>query len=813
MVPDKDKTNIEPREITQEMKESYIDYAMSVIVSRALPDVRDGLKPVQRRILYAMYEDRLFSTAKFRKSATVVGSTLGRYHPHGDAPVYEALVRMAQDFVMRYPLVQGQGNFGSIDGDPPASMRYTEAKLSPVGEELLRDIEKDTVDFRPNYDGTRKEPVVLPSPLPNLLMQGSIGIAVGMATSIPPHNLSELVLAICYLIDNPQAETKDLLKFIQGPDFPTGGIVFADEDLVKTYAQGRGKITVRGVANIEEIKPGRFAIVITEIPYQVQKSELLKQFARLVEQKKIENIKDIRDESDRQGMRIVIELSKSAHPQKILNALYKFTDLQKSFNFNMLALVKGIKPEVLGLKDILVQFIEHRREVVVRRSKYELAKAKERAHILEGILKCLRDIDKAIRIIRRSENREKAKVNLQKAFGLTEKQALAVLEIRLQQLARMEIEAVEKELNEKRKLIKELESLLKSPKKIDSKIKEELLVLKEKFGDERRTKVVKGKPRELQDEDLVVQEETIIILTDKGFIKRVSPKAFKLQKRGGKGISGIEIKEEDSISHFVLAKTLDELLFFTDRAQAFKLKVFEIPEEGRSSKGKPLANFINVLPQEKILSLLVISKDSPFKFIFMVTKKGIGKRTKLEEFSNIRSSGILALKMKSQDSLTEAELTTGKDLVVLTTKKGQTIIFPEEQVRIMGRVASGVKLLKLAKDDEVISLERISKEDLTQAYLLTLTEKGFAKKTKLSEFRVQNKGGSGIKSARLDSKTGGIVFAKVITPEFESIFAITSKGRVIRVDLKGIPSLSRNSKGVRILKTKEGDVISSAICH
>jgi len=809
---------IKEREITQEMQESYLDYAMSVIISRALPDIRDGLKPVHRRILYAMYEDGLRHSAKFRKSATVVGATLGRYHPHGDAPVYEALVRMAQDFSLRYPLIEGQGNFGSIDGDSAASMRYTECRLSPIGEEMLKDIEKNTVDFRPNYDGTRKEPVVLPSPLPNLLLNGSLGIAVGMATNIPPHNLSEVVDACVYLIDNPQSTTEDLFKFLQGPDFPTGGIIYGKKNIISAYSQGKGAILMRGKAEIQEQKKGTFQIIITEIPYQVQKSELVKQFARLVEEKKIEGIKDIRDESDREGMRIVIELKRDAYPKKILNALYKYTDLQKNFHLNMLALIEGIQPKVLSLVDLLNYYLQHKKEVILRRTKFELEKAKERAHILEGLMVALKNIDEVIKVIKRSQSREEAKKNLQKKFRLTEIQANAILEMKLQNLAKLEREKIEKELKELKKRIKELTLILKSPKKVKEVMKKELLELKQKYGDERKTKVVSYLPGEIGEEELIPHEETIIILTQGGFIKRVKPTLYKIQKRGGKGMIGIEITEEDMVEHFLAANTLDKLLFFTDSGKVFQCYVWEIPEMSRTAKGRGLLNFLELSREEKVLSLVSYSKEDEKegkKYLVMVTKQGIIKKTELSAFKNVRRNGLIAIKLQKDDLLKKAVICNQGDEIILTTKKGKAIRFKEKDLRAMGRQAGGVTGIKLEKEDEVIGMDIIKAQSSklkAQSYLLVITENGYGKRTKIGDYRVQKRGGSGIKAAKVTEKTGEIVFSQVIGEEEKDVIVISKKGQVIRISLGSIPILGRVTSGVRVMKLDKGDKIASAIC-
>lgn len=839
---------IKPREITEEMKESYIDYAMSVIISRALPDVRDGLKPVHRRILYAMYEDGLRHDAKFRKSATVIGSVLGRYHPHGDQAVYDALARMTQSFSLRYPLINGQGNWGSID-DPGeyAAMRYTECRLSKIGEEMLKDIEKNTVDLTDNYDGTRKEPTVLPSPLPQLLLNGSLGIAVGMATNIPPHNLSEVVDALIYLIDHPKATTEDLFKFIKGPDFPTGGLIFDRESIIEAYSQGKGPILTRGKAEIVEQaytarravgpnreKTGRQQIIISEIPFQVQKSVLLEQIANLVSEKKIEGIKDIRDESDKEGMRVVIELQREAIAQKVLNQLYKFSDLQKTFHLNMIALVEGIQPRVLSLPDLLNYFISHRQEVVFRRTKFDLEKAKERAHILEGLHKCLANIDAVISTIKKSKDREDAKKNLIKRFRLTEIQANAILDMRLSQLAKLERKKIEDELKEMRAKIKELTAILKSPQKIKEVIKKELTQLKENFGDERKTKVVIQKVGEIAEEDLIPQEETIITLTQGGYIKRINPALYRKQKRGGKGILGMKTIQDDIVEHFIDANTHDYLLFFTDSGKVFRTPVYEIPEGQRVARGRGLLNFLEISPQEKVLSIFPLGKKDSYppttllpkpthpkeelgiKYIVIVTKNGIIKKTSLREFENVRRSGLIAITLKKGDLLRSVQKTTGQDEIILVTKKGQAIRFKEKEIRPMGRTASGVKGIRLRKGDEVVGMDTISSADVKRRqpgkeYLLVVTENGLGKRTDLKEYRLQGRGGSGIKTAKVTPKTGDLVASKVLTDE-EDLIVISQKGQVIRTKISQIPKLSRATQGVRIMKLEEGDKVASATC-
>jgi len=802
------------KEISQEMKESYIDYAMSVIVSRALPDVRDGLKPVQRRILYTMYEDGLRHNAKFKKSANVVGACLGRYHPHGDQPVYDALIRMAQPFTLRYPLIQGQGNIGSID-DPGeyAAMRYTECRLSKIGEEMLRDIEKETVDFVPNYDGTRKEPVVLPSPLPQLLLNGCLGIAVGMATNIPPHNLKEVCDALIYLIDHPKANTEDLFKFIQGPDFPTGGLVYNKKEMIEAYSIGKGPILVRAKAEILENERGRPIILISEIPYQVQKSQLLEQMAKLVTEKKIEGIKDIRDESDREGLRIVIELSKGAHPKRVLNALYKFTDLQKVFHLNMVALVEGILPRSLSLIDIFNHFLTHRREVVLRRSKFELKKAKEREHILEGIKKCLGKIEEVVRIIKGSKDREMAKERLMKRFTLDKIQAEAILETKLSALAKLEREKIENELKEIEVKIKELTEILKSPKKVDEVIKKELIYLKENFGDERKTKVFEESLEEIPEEELIPEEETLITLTRGGYIKRSDPKEFRAQKRGGRGILGIKTIGEDFVEHFLLCNTHDNLLVFTDSGKVFKIPVYEIPKEERQSRGMGIFNFLEISPEERILSLISVGKRDEkegLKYILFATKDGLIKKTPISEFKNVRRTGLMAISLKKGDLLRKTQKSSGEDEIILATKKGQAIRFREKEIRPMGRQAAGIKGIKLKKDDEVVGMEVI-KKGTSKGNLLILTENGFGKRVEIREFKAQKRGGMGIRCTKVSQKTGELVEVKFLLEETDLI-CVSRKGKIFKTKISSIPRQKRQGQGIRIMRLEEGDKIASAIC-
>jgi len=839
---DSNRGNVNQREIVTELKESYIDYAMSVIVARALPDVRDGFKPVHRRILYAMAESGLRSNTKHRKSMAVVGEVLKSYHPHGDTAVYESLVRMAQDFNMRYTLVDGQGNFGSIDGDGAAAARYTECRLSKIGDEMLKDIEKDTVKFIDNYDGTTQEPTVLPSPLPQLLLNGSLGIAVGMATNIPPHNLTEVLDASIHLLDHPKAETEDLFEFVQGPDFPTGGIIYDQKEIISAYSQGKGAILMRGKADVVEKKDGSEQIIITEIPYQVLKSTLVEQMAELVSEKKVEGIKDIRDLSDREGMRIVIDVKKGFQPQRILNRLYKFTSLQKTFHLNLLALVDGIQPEILSLSDVLKYFIKHREEVVTRRTKYDLEKAKERAHILEGLMIALKNIDAVIQTIKKSADRDEARVNLIKKFKLTERQAVAILEMRLQTLAGLERKKIEDELKAILETIKDLMAILKSPERLKTIIKKEFLELKEKFGDKRRTKVVKGKLGEITEVDLVPLEETIVTLTTGGYIKRINPATYKIQKRGGKGIMGMKTMQDDIVEHFLTASTHDNLMFFTDSGKVFQTQVYEIPEGTRVARGRGLLNFLELSTEEKVLSLIPMpasasgSAKTPIKeagqsggkdkYLVMVTKNGKIKKTDLAEFENVRKSGIIAIKLEKGDALKKVVKTTGGDDIILATKNGISIRFKEKDIRPMGRAAAGVKGIRLKKGDEVIGIDVIEKnlpiDEKTQKpakqYFLIVMENGYGKRTDIGQYKVQSRGGSGIKTAKITSKTGPVVMSSILeitvgnSTEEEDLIVISRKGQVIRTSVKSISLLGRATQGVRIMRLEEGDKVASGAC-
>ena len=811
-------TRVEPREITEELRDSYLDYAMSVIVARALPDVRDGLKPVHRRILWAMWESGITASDKLRKSANTVGYVMARYHPHGDTAIYDSLVRMAQNFSLRYPLIQGQGNFGSIDGDNAAAMRYTEARLSKIAGELLLDIDKETVNWTPNYDGQFEEPKVLPAKLPNLLINGGLGIAVGMATSIPPHNLTEVIDATLHLIEEPKAESKDLMQFIQGPDFPTGGIIYDRKSIIEAYLTGRGGITTRGVAEIKE-KGKEFSIEITAIPYQVNKSELITKMAELVTEKKIEGIRDIRDESDREGMSIVIELKSNANPQKILNQLYQFTDLQKDFHLNMIALANGIQPQLMSVKEILAAYIEHRKEVVRRRAEFDLKKAEERAHILMGLSKALSSIDRVIATIKKSQDKEDAHKNLVKIFKFSDIQANAILEMRLQTLAALEQQKIEEELKEKRKMIAELQLLLKSPQKILQVIKNELAELKTKYGDERKTKVVATGLKDFKEEDLIPKEETVITISRGGYIKRVPPETFRIQKRGGKGLIGSDVAEEDLLSHFMAASTHDNILFFTDRGRVFQTKVYEIPVGSRTAKGKPIQNFLEIPTDENVNAVIAYGnpatpegkKELDSKFLVMATKNGVIKKTPLADFQNVRRNGIICIKLKKNDLLKWAKLSTGKDEIVISTEKGQAIRFKESQVRPMGRAASGVRAIRLKKDDAVSSMDLVEPQNAKAQKLLVIMANGFGKQTPIAKYRLQNRGGSGIKTAKITAKTGQIVSAQVIDEE-EDILAISAKGQIIRTKINTVRVASRATQGVKIISLNAGDKVAGIIC-
>jgi len=797
------ESRIISREISEELKEAYLDYAMSVIISRALPDVRDGLKPVQRRILYVMYEEGLRSNAKFRKSATVVGSTLGRYHPHGDMAVYEALVRMAQDFSLRYPLIEGQGNFGSIDGDPPAAQRYTECRLTPLAEEMLLDIDKETVEFMSNYDGTRLEPKYLPAKIPQLILNGTMGIAVGMATNIPPHNLKEVCEGIIYLIDHEEATVEELMNFIKGPDFPTGGIIYGKKDLLEAYFNGRGRVLCRARAEIDEEEN---KIIITEIPYQVNKAELLKRIALLVEEKKIEGIKDLRDESDKEGLRIVVELKNNALAKTVLNQLYHYTDLEKYIYFNFLALTEnGLQPEILSLKGILQEYIKHREQIIYRRISFLLKKAQERAHILEGLQKALNHIDEIIKLIKSSLSREDAFLKLQKKFGFSEVQANAILEMKLSNLARLEKEKIDNELEEKRKLIKEYTFILEHPQKIKEIIKEELKELIEKYQDERRTEIVDELPRGGSLEDLIPSEETLIVFSQKGYIKRVKPTILKEQKRGGRGVILFE-NEEDNLLLTFLCNLKDDLLIFTETGRLFKIKAYEILEGSRTSKGKNINSYIDLSENERVNIITPVSLKEINAYLFLATEKGIIKKTKLSEYQNIRKNGIVALKIEKDDRLIGAKISFEEDDIILITEKGQSIRFSEKDIRPLSRVSMGVKGMKVQKDDEIRDLIIINKKQEKTASILVVTENGYAKRTSLKEYRLQKRGGSGIKTLKVTEKTGFLAKGALVLNQESAIFT-SLKGQVIKIPLESIPVLSRTTQGIRVMKLEEQDKI------
>ncbi|HKM40526.1 MAG: DNA gyrase subunit A [Patescibacteria group bacterium] len=806
---------VEYQPISDEMSSSYLDYAMSVIVSRALPDARDGLKPVHRRILYAMWDLGLKPSAKFRKSATVVGEVLGKYHPHGDAAVYDSMVRMAQDFSMRYPLVRGQGNFGSMDGDGAAAMRYTEAKLAAVSEELLFDIEKDTVDFNPNYDDSQKEPQVLPAKLPNLLLNGGMGIAVGMSTNIPPHNLGELIGAINLLIDKPDSTVEDLMEFVKGPDFPTGGIIYDKKDILNAYATGKGGIVCRGKAEIKEHKSGSFQIIITELPYQVNKASLVEKIADLVKNKKLDGVKNLRDESDKDGVRVVLDLKKDSYPRKILNSLYRNTALQSTFHVNILALIDGLQPKVLTLKMALEEYIKHRQEVVRRRTEFELNKAKDRAHILEGLMVALKNIDAVIKVIKASKDKEVAKINLEKKFKLSERQAIAILEMRLQSLANLERMRIEDELKEKLKLIKELEGILASATKIKNIIKKENKELGEKFADERRTQVVAHGVKSFNVEDLIPNEDTMVMMTKDGYIKRIDPDVFKVQARGGKGVIGLTTKEEDSVEFMFTTQTHNDILFFTTKGRVFQLKAHEIPPASRTAKGTPVVNFLQLMNGEKITSTLPLDKIANYNYLFFATEKGLVKKVVTSFFNNVRRSGLIAIKIKDDDKLIWCKPSSGSDEISLITANGQAIRFSEKEVRDMGRNAAGVRGIKLKGDDIVVGMGVIE-TDLAKKknyQILTIMENGYGKRTNLSLYKVQGRGGSGIRTAKVTDKTGKIRSAFIIDKDRmknKDLIIISDEGQVIRVPYESVNELGRDTQGVRIMRFKnDNDCVAS----
>ncbi len=853
---------VKPVEITSELSKSYVDYAMSVIVARALPDVRDGLKPVHRRILYAMHLMGLGPSSSFSKSAKVVGEVLGKYHPHGDIPVYDALVRLAQDFSMRYPLIQGQGNFGSVDGDPPAAMRYTETKMSKIAQTLLSDIEKDTVNFADNFDATLKEPVYLPALLPNLLLMGSEGIAVGMATKIPPHNLREVVEAIVATIKrgkvtyeekkqkkqtefvikqislvasgekkapkNGEVEPskvsfesditiEELMKVLPGPDFPTAATIYDARSLTDVYATGRGKITIRGVAEIKEGARGRQQIVITEIPYQVNKARLVAKIAELVKEKKIKGISDLRDESDKEGLRVVVELKRDARPKAILNNIYKHTKLQTTFPANFVALVDGA-PFTVNLKQILVEYVKHRQKVVIRRTVFELTSAKRRAHILEGLKIALDNLDAVIRTIRRSRTQENAKNNLMRRFKLTDVQATAILDMQLRRLARLEREKIEKEYKEIKKLIDKLTAILRDPKKVLNIIVKEINDLKKNFGDTRKTKIYRQKIGDFSEEDLVAKKDTLITITKTGYIKRVPRGTYRSQRRGGKGVIGMTTKEEDEIDQIISATTHDLLLIFTDRGRVFGTRAWEIPETTRQAKGQAIVNIINVDQGEKILSILPIETGNSAKHLIMATRHGVVKKTRLSEFQNLRASGLIAIRLKTKDAVVSVHQTTGNDHALLVTRLGKAIRFPEKNARAMGRATSGVRGINLSPGDEVIAMELFA-EKLAKPSdrrrkvfrdILTISEKGLGKRTGLHLFPVQRRAGKGVKAAQVNEKTGPLACAIMVDQRVELIVITSKSGQVIKLPLKNVPQMGRATQGVILMRfAKKGDRVAA----
>jgi len=790
-----------PIYIEDEVKDSYLNYAMSVIVGRALPDVRDGLKPVHRRILYAMQDLGLEYPKPFKKSARIVGECLGKYHPHGDIALYDTLVRMAQDFSLRYPLVQGQGNFGSVDGDSPAAQRYTEARLAAISDEMLSDIDKDTVNFGPNFDASLKEPLLLPATLPNLLVNGSSGIAVGMATNIPPHNLNEVADAVIYILDHPEAEIKDLMRCIKGPDFPTGGIICGREGIKEAYATGRGKLTVRARATVEHQKNGKDLIAITEIPYQVQKSGLVEAIAALVEEKKIEGISDIRDESDKDGMRIVVELKRDCEPQIILNQLFKHTQLEETFGIIMLALVEN-RPRVLNLRQILDCYIEHRKVIIKRRTQFELDKALKRAHILEGLKIALKFIDRIIRTIKTSKNTEIAKERLMKEFGLSEIQSQAILEMQLQRLTALERDKIDAEYAELLKTIESCRVILASEKKVEGIIKEELEGLKKKYGDKRRTELV-GEVEELEVEDLIAEEDVVVTISHGGYIKRLPVSAYRKQKRGGRGVTGAEVKEEDFIKHLFVASTKDYILIFTDKGQVHWLKVYEIPQASKISKGKAIINLVQLEANSKISSTVPVKEFSADKYLVMVTRKGQIKKTRLDAYANPRKAGIIGITLDKDDGLIGVELTDGKQELLIGTKAGKAVRFSEAKVRDMGRQARGVRGISLAKKDEVIDMVLAQKGST----VLTVTELGFAKRTPIEEYRLTSRGGQGVINIKVTAKNGPAISLKSVSDNDE-LMVITQNGMFLRCAIKDIRATGRSAQGVRLIKLQEKDHVS-----
>lgn len=801
---DNERDKLVEIKIEDEMRNSYLDYAMSVIVSRALPDVRDGLKPVHRRILYAMDELGMTPDKQYRKSARVVGDVLGKYHPHGDSSVYGAMVRLAQDFNTRYLLVDGHGNFGSVDGDGAAAMRYTEARMTKLATEMLRDINKDTVSFRPNFDETLQEPTVLPSRFPNLLVNGSSGIAVGMATNIPPHNIREVIDGLALMIDDPEIAVDDLMKVIKGPDFPTGGIIMGKEGIRKAFRSGRGKVTLRAVAEIEESSRGKHSIIVSEIPYQVNKSNLIEKIAEYVRDKKLEGISDLRDESDREGMRIVIEVKRDANPKVVLNNLFKHTQLQTTFGIINLALVNG-EPKVLNLKEMLYYYLEHQKDIIIKRTKYDLNKAEERAHIVEGLKIALDNIDEIIKIIRGSGDDQEARDSLMSRFALSEKQAQAILDMRLKRLTGLERDKLEEEYEALIKEINRLREILASERLVMNIIKEELLEIKEKYGDMRRTRIMAAS-HEINLEDMIEDEDVVITLTHFGYIKRMPEGTYKPQRRGGRGIIALTKREEDFVEDLYITSTHSTILFFTNKGKVYSLKAYEIPEAGRQAKGTAIVNLLNLTGDEKVSAIIPLYKHNPEDNLVLITREGIIKKTGLDQFENIRKSGLIAVSLHESDELISVKLTDGSKDLIVVTKKGMAIRFSEKDVRNMGRSAMGVKGISLNEDDVVVAMEIVDDEK----NLLVISENGYGKRTPLTEYRLQNRGGKGLITYSIKDKTGDIVSAKVVS-DYEEVMMISLNGIVIRIGVSEISIMGRSTQGVTLMKMKDDKVVAVAM--
>ncbi|WP_018933831.1 DNA gyrase subunit A [Gracilibacillus lacisalsi] len=801
---DQNRPQVQEINIGQEMRTSFLDYAMSVIVSRALPDVRDGMKPVHRRILYALNDQGMHADKAYKKSARIVGDVIGKYHPHGDSAVYDAMVRMAQDFSYRYMLVDGHGNFGSVDGDPPAAMRYTEARMSKISMEMLRDINKDTIDYMDNYDGSEREPKVLPAKFPNLLVNGASGIAVGMATNIPPHHLGETIDAILAISQNPEISISELMEeYIYGPDFPTAGEILGRSGIRRAYETGKGSITIRAKTEIEEQANGKSRILVSEIPYQVNKAKLVEKIADLARDKRIEGITDLRDESDRNGMRIVIELRRDANPNVVLNNLYKQTSLQTSFGINMLALVDG-QPKVLNLKQCLEYYLEHQKEIITRRTQYDLNKAEARAHILEGLRTALDHIDAIITLIRQSQTTEIARDGLMNQFNLSEKQAQAILDMRLQRLTGLEREKIEDEYSQIVALIKELKEILANEEKILEIIREELLEIKEKYNDERRTEIVSGGIDLIEDEDLIPEESIVITLTHRGYIKRLPASTYRAQRRGGRGVQGMGTNDDDFVEHLVSCSTHDTVLFFSNKGKVYRSKGYEVPEFNRTAKGIPIINLLEVEQGEWINAVITVSEYKEDWYLFFTTKYGISKRTSLPQFANIRKGGLIALNLREGDELISVRLTDGDKDILIGTKNGYVIRFEESQIRSMGRTAAGVKGISLREDDEVVSMEILEEDQ----YVLNVTENGYGKRTPVDEYRRTNRGGKGIFTANITEKTGRVVAVKNVTSE-EDIMIMTVSGVLIRMQVEGISTTGRNTQGVRLIRLQEEEKVAT----